>query len=568
MTMMQAFVVNYSLAPPWYRTPRAQPVALPYLTQSGLSITSAAFHHSRTCCGERSNRIVGLQGFSLNMCQGNRDEGPSKSNRRKDINEEDDDEIINMKNGFIDFDEMDNKIFDDLPEYGTIRSLESPYENYTPIDPLSVDEIELWMEKNKLRNMNQQKKRIWSKLFPWVSPLTSLLLPGRHSTPSDSDRSSRRISSEVTRRTYSNNFSDYISSPNLIRGYIAKPNSARNFIVASNVVAFIYQIITAVWYLPGFNRVLAASVAGDAYAAAALNRGLSSIPRWTPTEVVLRALGLIGGGAGVVIASGSTVRGAMGKFTGRGPIAAHSMGPFFLDYAHQPYPLSSVQKHRYLSSGFLHGSLLHLGMNLRALLSLPLWLENGIGKGVYLSAYLVAIVTGNTAQTLSTVGDLSGRSASSLCIGASGGICGLYGLMLASLLKLGNADAAYYVMKHMVWLLLFGFLVPNVSNAGHLGGFAGGFLIGFLFGPGYERSYTLNRTDGFARDKADREFRQMMGPGIYPSAKIATFPLSYLWMGIGLAVLARPDLRLIPVALLKGIVAPGSLSGVRAFCRL
>jgi len=498
------------------------------------------------------------------MCRGNRDEGPSKSNRRKDINEEDDDEIINMNNGFIDFDEMDKKIFDDLPEYGTIRSLESPFENYTPIDPLSVDEIELWMKKNTLK---QQKKRIWSRFIPWVSPLTSLLLPERHSAPSDRVRSSRRIASDVTRRAYSNNFNDYISSPKLIRGFIAKPNSARNFIVASNVVAFIYQIITAVWYLPGFNRVLAASVAGDAYAAAALNRGLSSIPQWTPTEVVLRALGLIGGGAGVVIASGSTMRGAMGKVTGRGPIAAHSMGPFFLDYAHQPYPLSSIQKHRYLSSGFLHGSLLHLGMNLRALLSLPLWLENGIGKGVYLSAYLVAIVTGNIAQTLSTVGDLSGRSASSLCIGASGGICGLYGLMLASLLKMGNADAAYYVMKHMVWLLLFGFLVPIVSNAGHLGGFAGGFLIGFLFGPGYERSYTLNRVDGFARDKADREFRQMMGPGIYPSAKKAIFPLSYLWMGIGLTVLARPDLRLIPAALLKGIVEPGSLSGVRAFCR-
>ena len=65
---------------------------------------------------------------------------------------------------------------------------------------------------------------------------------------------------------------------------------------------------------------------------------------------------------------------------------------------------------------------------------------------------------------------------SSVCIGASGGICGLYGLMLSSLMKMGNSDAAYYVLKQMVWLLAFGWLVPNVSNAGHVGGFIGGYV--------------------------------------------------------------------------------------------
>ncbi|KAK1736488.1 rhomboid family protein [Skeletonema marinoi] len=251
---------------------------------------------------------------------------------------------------------------------------------------------------------------------------------------------------------------------------------------------------------------------------------------------------------------------------GRGPIAAHSMGPFFLDYAHQSYPLSHFQKHRYLSSGFLHGSFLHLFMNLRAMLSLPSWLEDGIGKGLYLTAYLTAIVTGNIAHTVSTIGDLSGRAAGSLCIGASGGICGLYGLMLASLMKMGNDSAVSVVLKQMLWLLAFGFLVPNVSNAGHVGGFLGGWLIGYLFGPGYERSYTLNRIGG-GRDHADFEFRQMMGPGVYPSMDTAILPLKYLWYSIGLAICAKPQLRAIPVALIKGILEPGALSGVRAFLR-
>lgn len=215
---------------------------------------------------------------------------------------------------------------------------------------------------------------------------------------------------------------------------------------------------------------------------------------WTRPEVVLRALGLVGTGSGVAISSS------------RG-IAAHSMGPFFVDFAHQPYPLSHFQKHRFITSGFLHCSLLHLGMNMRALISLPNWLENGLGKGIYLSAYLVAIMTGNIAHSVSTLGELPGRASSILTIGASGGICGLYGLMFASLLKMSNPRATS-VFKQMLWLIAFGYLIPNnVSNAAHIGGFLGGCVFGFMFGPAYFRSR------GRGLDQMDPEFRSVVGPG-------------------------------------------------------
>jgi hypothetical protein len=71
---------------------------------------------------------------------------------------------------------------------------------------------------------------------------------------------------------------------------------------------------------------------------------------------------------------------------------------------------------------------------------------------------------------------------------------------------------------------------------------------GFLFGLGHKQSFTFNRADGFAQDKADHKFQQMMGTGRHPSAKKAIFPLSYLWIEIRPAVMARPDLRQIPVA--------------------
>ena len=56
----------------------------------------------------------------------------------------------------------------------------------------------------------------------------------------------------------------------------------QTLLVALNICAFVYQIVTAVWYLPGFNHVLAATGGGAA---------------WSRKDAVVRVLGLAGGGA-------------------------------------------------------------------------------------------------------------------------------------------------------------------------------------------------------------------------------------------------------------------------------
>mmetsp|Transcript_18528 Transcript_18528/g.38956 ORF Transcript_18528/g.38956 Transcript_18528/m.38956 type:complete len:523 (-) Transcript_18528:14-1582(-) len=427
----------------------------------------------------------------------------------------------------------------------------------------SAKDYELFMKRTQRIRKQERRKRFWRTLFPWWSPLSSFLFPKQYSPKL---RRSNRLSPSLLLR----------NPTAFLKVLKYRPNAVRDALVLLNTAAFLYQIVTAVRYLPGFNKVLAASVAGDAVSAAGLQVA-GDIPRLTPVDAVLRVLGFVGGGSGIVISSGTrswgaaTIRRAgrqsaasraMRAGMGRGPIAAHSMGPFFLDFAHQPYPLSFYQKHRYLTSGFLHGSLLHLYMNLRALLTLPSWLENGIGKGVYLSAYLVAIVTGNIAHTFSSLGYLS---ASSLSIGASGGILGLYGLMLASLMKMGNALAASSVLKQMIWLIGFGFLVPNVSNAGHIGGFIGGWLVGYLFGPGYMNAFSRDKGTGrYYVDRVDEDFRLVMGPGILPDYGRAIFPLKYLYMGIAAVMLSRPEMRMIPWAIWKGMTEPGTMSGIRS----
>lgn len=380
----------------------------------------------------------------------------------KDSDDGDDDEWLNLSDP-IDFTDLEEKILDrDSINMGWIRAREPPQPKRR-MDPMTDNELELITRRKARLQKEETKRKFADKWFPFLSPLMTFLIPQKMASSYG----------QVRHRSF--------VRTNIISG----PDSGRNLLVLINVIAFAYQLATAVHYLPGFNRVLASSVAGDAISAS-----LSNTPQWTRADVIFRALA----SAGVAIYS---VRG----------IAAHSLGPFFIDFAHQPYPLSHFQRHRYITSGFLHGSLVHLGMNLRALLSLPRWLENGIGRGVYLSSYLIAIVTGNIAHTFSTLDELPGRRSSSLAIGASGGICGLYGLMFVSLCKMNNSMAAQYVFKQMLWLVAFGYLVPNISNAAHIGGFLGGALVGYLFGPEYYM------TRGRGLDRMEPEFRSVVGPG-------------------------------------------------------
>ena len=487
------------------------------------------------------NRWRGRTGIGRTVHNANDDDDDDDESDESDESEHDDSEYIRADD-LVDFESIEGKGKQfHVQDYGVIRSKEPDWEALEPVaETLSVDDFDTWIKRNSLREKKLESKKRWRRIFPWVPWVSRLIFPRRQEYTGDTTLSSGRLKAQ----------SDFYqtptpsSTPRFLRGFISTPNSLRNTIIALNLFAYAYTIVTAVYYLPGFNRVLSRSVAGNSLSAAALD---SSVPRFTPKDIVLRALGFVGGGAGIVISSG------------RGGIAAHSLGPFFLDNVHQPCPLSHLQRHRYISSSFLHGSLVHIAMNMRALISLPSWLENGIGKGVYLAAYLFGVISGNIASTLVNVGNLS--ASSTLCLGCSGGICGLYGLMMASLMKMGNPDAAWYVLKSMIWLVMFGLIIPGISNAGHIGGFIGGWLVGYLFGPGYERSYTLGRSRS---DTASWDFRRAMGAGVYPSQDRAFFPINYFWYAAAVILIARPELRYIPLALVRSILEPGTLSGCRS----
>jgi membrane associated rhomboid family serine protease len=231
-------------------------------------------------------------------------------------------------------------------------------------------------------------------------------------------------------------------------------------------------------------------------------------------------------------------------------------GPLVRDFAFSPH-LAKMQPHRYLTSGFLHGGILHLLVNLDTWRRQPAWLETGLGAPLYLTTFFISIVAGN-------LGLARGISNNPLdpawCLGASGGICGLYGLMYASLIRMGNREAARRIFRGMATLTLASLFLESVSTLSHIGGFVAGVVMAIFFSPSYKKNYMMRRKNSTEYDPAPRDFRQAMGFGIMATER-GMLPLALLWAALACAwALAGPTFRAMPALVLKGFLFPGSLS--------
>lgn len=235
-------------------------------------------------------------------------------------------------------------------------------------------------------------------------------------------------------------------------------------------------------------------------------------------------------------------------------------GPVTRDFMFAPQ-MASRQPHRYFTSGFLHSGLPHLLINMVSLRNTPDWLETGLGWRMFLSTYLVGIVSGNYMFTQNVLKDGGVGAFKDVCIGASGGIAALYGLMFIALSKMANGKTGK-PLRSMFYLLVWGTILPDISNASHIGGFIGGTVMGFLFSPGYTKSYSMYRKNSLAVDNAPEDFRQAMGFGKVPG-KDSLLPLSFLWIGAVVGAMYRPGWLSIPVTILRGLLRPGSLSSLR-----
>ena len=161
---------------------------------------------------------------------------------------------------------------------------------------------------------------------------------------------------------------------------------------------------------------------------------------------------------------------------GVGPSFEHRLwllgGPAFDPLLNQGVGVADGEFYRLLTAAFLHGSIIHLLLNMYVLYMFGPMLEGALGRLRFSVLYLVSALGGSAASfAFSSPGTPS--------LGASGAVFGLLGAFLVVNRKLGRDNST--VMVLLAVNLAFGFLVANIDWRAHLGGLATGALVAAAF---------------------------------------------------------------------------------------
>ena len=147
---------------------------------------------------------------------------------------------------------------------------------------------------------------------------------------------------------------------------------------------------------------------------------------------------------------------------------------------------------RLLSYMFLHGSVLHLLVNMYSLYIIGTQIENYYGKTKYLIIYLISGICGGLLSAI-------GIGETTVSIGASGAIFGLLGALAYFgyhyRLYLGNVLKTQ-IIPVIVINLLIGVLLPGIDNFCHVGGLVSGIFVAMALGVD-GKSKTSDRVNGF-----------------------------------------------------------------------
>jgi rhomboid protease GluP len=206
------------------------------------------------------------------------------------------------------------------------------------------------------------------------------------------------------------------------------------------------------------------------FSMAAVNRSLSGVfsgPAPVTTALLVSNLLMFGVEWMALAAHGGG--GGLSILWGVGGEASYRLGmsaPYGIYVQHQWY--------RLITAMFLHGGLIHIGFNMMALMQLGPALEELYGSARYFFLYIATGVFGFLASSFT--GHYS--------LGASGGLLGLVGAMLAITTKRGGAymrELRSRLVSSVVLLFVLGFMGMGIDNWAHGAGLAAGFGLGKIF---------------------------------------------------------------------------------------
>lgn len=138
--------------------------------------------------------------------------------------------------------------------------------------------------------------------------------------------------------------------------------------------------------------------------------------------------------------------------------------------------VSHGQVWRLLTCAFLHGGIVHIFCNMYALYALGPQVEILFGRVKYIIIYFFSAIGGSLLSYI--------FSPSSLSIGASGAIFGLFGAMVVFVLKYKDRipkKVLNNLFGVIILNLLIGFNLQGIDNFAHIGGLLVGALVAFLF---------------------------------------------------------------------------------------
>ena len=166
-------------------------------------------------------------------------------------------------------------------------------------------------------------------------------------------------------------------------------------------------------------------------------------------------------------------------------------------------PVAVLQYHewwRIVTGAFLHGGLLHIGVNMYSLWILGRFIESIAGPVRMLLIYAVSLVVSGLAVVYFSAPDVP-------TLGASGAIFGLFGALFAVGFKMGGPGMQ--LVRANIGILVINLIIslsPGISWQAHVGGFIAGFLLTYAiyFPP---RRVAPVVTDAVTGDRYDTEYQ-------------------------------------------------------------
>jgi membrane associated rhomboid family serine protease len=162
--------------------------------------------------------------------------------------------------------------------------------------------------------------------------------------------------------------------------------------------------------------------------------------------------------------AGFVVTAADAVATGSSPLQ-NADSPLWAQLAQWPLLVQLGDWWRVFTAAFMHVGLLHLALNMLALVLYGTELERALGRWRYLGVYLVSLLGGSAAIQLfgNPVVPVAGASA------AIYGLLGAFGVLLLS-----QRQSLRGLVTLLALNILISVAVPNISLIGHLGGLVAG----------------------------------------------------------------------------------------------